>query len=342
MGESAFRVALSHDLRSVDRDTSWGDIGLAALNQPGIHWDFLPPDDGTLAPEDVDGWDAVLFAAPTVNANTVSGDQPPRIFARFGVGLDSVDLSACTAAGAAVTITPDGARRAVATAALTLILAVGHNVIAKDRLVRTSNWQDRMALMGRGLTGRTVGTFGLGNIAFELFDLLAPFSTRNYATDPYRKPADARGVELVELEELLRICDIVVITASLTSDTRHAINAERLALMQPHAVLINVARGPIIDTEALADALATGRLAGAGLDVFDPEPLPPDHRLLSLNNVVLSPHALAWTDEMAIGNGSSAIRAILDIHAGRVPTYLANPEVMNHQRFRRLDQDVAL
>lgn len=335
MGAQPFSVGVSHDLYSPTGPTSWGDIGLDALTAAGIEWTFLAEDNGGLSADAVDGHDAILFAAPAVTAATVGGPRPPRLFARFGVGLDTVDLPACTSAGAAVTITPDGARRAVATAALTLILAVNHRLLNKHELVISGRWQDKQALMGRGLTGRTVGTIGLGNIALELFELLAPFRTTNLSYDPHRsadEPA-THGVALVELDELLTRCDVLVVTAALTPDTHHLLNAARLALMPAHAIVVNVARGPIIDTAALTDALLTGRLAGAGLDVFDPEPLPADHPLTSVDTVVLSPHALAWTDEMALGNGASAIRAIIAVRDGVTPEHLANPEVLRHQRF---------
>jgi phosphoglycerate dehydrogenase-like enzyme len=104
---------------------------------------------------------------------------------------------------------------------------------------------------------------------------------------------------------------------------------------------VNVARGPIVDTDALVHALVSGRLAAAGLDVTDPEPLPPGHPLLTLQNVTLAPHSLAWTDEMALGNGRSAIRSILAVRAGRTPAYLANPEVLHHHRLKMLVRDEA-
>ena len=332
-----FTVGLSHDFVSAGGATSWGDIGLDELTAAGVRWEFLSPDTGELDPGAVDGYDAVLFSAPAVTARSVSGFQPPLLLARFGVGLDEVDLDACSRAGVAVTITPDGARRAVATAALALILAVSHNLTGKDRLARTGGWNERLNLLGRGITGRKVGVFGLGNIAAELFTLLAPFGTINLATDPLKSPQDAAAlnVGLVPLPELMRTCDIVVITAALTEQTRGAINAEMLALLARDAVLVNVSRGPIVDTDALAEALRTGRLRAAGLDVTEPEPLEHDHPLLSLPNVTLTAHSLAWTDEMAIGNGRSAIRAILDVRAGRAPTYLANPGVLMHERLRR-------
>jgi phosphoglycerate dehydrogenase-like enzyme len=222
----------------------------------------------------------------------------------------------------------------VATAALTMILAVNHQLLAKDRLVRQSTWDTKLDLMGRGLTGKRVGVFSLGNIAVELFSLLRPFETENWATDPYRtvESAAALGVTLVDLPTLLSECDIIVVTAALTPDTFHAINADLIEGMKPHAVIINVARGPIIDVDALAAALHEHRIGGAGLDVFEVEPVPPGHPILTADRTILSPHALAWTDEMALGNGRSAIKAILDLQAGRKPAFLANPDVVRHPR----------
>jgi len=334
---AAFTVGLSADFRPANGSgTSWGDIGLAELDRAGVTYRFLDQRSPTLRAEQVDGLDAVLFAEPAVDADTVSGDRPPLVLARFGVGLDAVDLAACSEAGVAVTITPDGARRAVATAALTMILAVGHRLLAKDALVRANAWEHRLDLMGQGLTGKRVGVFGLGNIAVELFSLLKPFGTQHWATDPHRtaESAAAIGVTLVDLATLLAECDIIVVTAALTPETLHAIDAELIASMKPNAILVNVARGPIVDVDALAAALHEGRIGGAGLDVFEVEPVPAGHPILSADRTVLSPHALAWTDEMAIGNGASAIRSILDVRAGRTPAYLANPDVLAHPRFR--------
>jgi phosphoglycerate dehydrogenase-like enzyme len=341
MRTDTFRVGLSHDLFSATAQSSWGDIELALLDEAGVAWDFLPEDDGTLSAGAVDGYDAILFAAPGVSAQTVSGPSTPQLFARFGVGLDAVDLPACSSAGAAVTITPDGARRAVATAALALILAIEHRLIDKHRLVEQGRWQDKQQLMGRGLTGKTVGTVGLGNVAMELFGLLAPFATVNLASDPrrVRSGTPAPGVEVLELDEVLARSDILVITAALTAQTRHLIDSAALARMKSDAILVNVARGPIVDTDALVRALADGRLGGAGLDVFETEPLPAGHPLIGMENVVLSPHALAWTDEMARGNGSSAVRSILAVRDRIRPTHLANPDVLDHERFRDFRTD---
>lgn len=324
-----FRVALSADFASDKLETSWGDIGLGRLREAGISYDFLEVELAVLSAEQIDGYDAIIFAGPAVDAATVSGPRPPALLARFGVGLDAVDLPACTAAGVAVTITPDGAKRAVATAALTMMLAAGHNLVAKDRMVRTAAWDSKLDLLGAGLTGKTVGTIGFGNIARELFSLLAPFQTRNLTADPFQDAGDVarQGATLVDLDTLMAECDAVVVTAALTSETFHLVGATQLALMKPTAIIVNVARGPIIDVEALTVVLQNRSIAGAGLDVFEVEPVPATHPLLALNNVVLSPHALAWTDEMAAGNGRSAINAIIEVSEGRVPMFLGNRAV---------------
>lgn len=328
------RVGLTADFAPTEGqvESSWGPIGLDRLDELGIEWSFLPADDGTLTATDLAGFDAVVVGAPAVTAASVSGTHPPRVVARFGVGYDSVDLEACTAAGVAVTITPDGARRPVAAATVAMVLALTHHVVVKDRLVRESRWSDRMAWMGVGVNGRTLGMVGIGNIGSETAALLRPFGLEVVAYDPWADEGRVSevGARLVSLEELLTISDIVVLTAALTPQTHHLIDAEALTQMKPGAFLVNMARGPLIDTDALVSALTSGDLGGAGLDVFEDEPLPADHRLLELDNVLLSPHSLAWTDELALGNGRSALRAVEMAITGRVPDHLVNPDVLAH------------
>lgn len=321
----AWRVGVSADL------AAWGDLGLDRLRAAGADVAFLPPDGGVLTAAHVEGCEAVLFAAPAVTAETVSGPRPPRHLARFGVGLDTVDVAACTRAGVAVTVTPDGARRAVATAALTLVLAVLQRLRDKDARVRSGDWSDRSASLGRGLTGRTVLAVGLGNVAGEFFRLTAPFGTVNLAHTRRREVAGEPGdppVELVALEEGLRRADVVLVTVPLTPQTHHLLDATAFAHLRPGAVLVNVARGGVVDTDALVDALRDGRLAGAGLDVFEEEPLPEDHPLTTFPGVVLAPHCLAWTDELALGNGTSAVSSILALRAGEPVQHLVDPAVL--------------
>ncbi|WP_411149094.1 NAD(P)-dependent oxidoreductase [Streptomyces sp. A30] len=335
MGALGFTVGVSRDFLDADGRNVWGDIRLGELDAAGVDWHYLPRDTGELLAADVDGLDAVLFAGPAVTARTFGGAvRPPLLFARFGVGYDAVDLDACTRNGALVTITPDGARRPVATAALTLLLAVLHNVTAKDRLVREGRWAEKEQWMGLGLTGRRIGLIGLGNTARDLVGLLDPFEVDVVAYDPYCPPETAAvlGVRLADVDTVMAEADAVIVMCALTDETRHLVDARRLSLMKPTAVLLNVARGPIVDEGALIDALRVRRIRGAGLDVFESEPPAPDNPLLGMDQVVLSPHALAWTDEMSAGNGGSAVRAVLEVAAGRVPPFVVNRDVVGSPR----------
>ncbi|GAA5059886.1 D-3-phosphoglycerate dehydrogenase [Thermocatellispora tengchongensis] len=339
MGEP-FRVGLTRDFLNAEGRIGWGDIGLAALDEAeGVEWDFLP-DAGTgeIPPGAVAGYDALLVLLPRVTAETLRGADRLRLVARFGVGYDNVDVAACTEAGVVVTITPDGVRGPVAVSALTMLLAVAHKVRQKDALVRTGRWHDKLDHMGVGPAGKTLGLVGWGNIGREVTRLCAPLGMRQLAADPYADAAaaTAAGVGLVDLDTLLAESDFVVVTCALTPETHHLLDAVRIARMKPAAYLVNVARGPIVDQKALTAALAERAIAGAALDVFETEPPDPADPLLALDNVLLAPHAIAWTDELALGNGRSAIAAVLDVAAGRAPAHPVNPAALDHPRFRSM------
>jgi phosphoglycerate dehydrogenase-like enzyme len=190
--------------------------------------------------------------------------------------------------------------------------------------------------MGYGLVGRTLGSLGIGNIGAELFRLAKPFDMTFIAHDPFASPAAARelGIELVDLDEVFRRSDVLTVNCPLTDETRHLVNARRLALMKPTAFLINTARGPIVDQQALTTVLVERRIAGAGLDVFEVEPVPADEPLLKLDNVIVTPHALCWTDQCFAGNGAADVRAVLDIQHGRVPRGVVNRDVLDNQIFK--------
>jgi phosphoglycerate dehydrogenase-like enzyme len=228
-------------------------------------------------------------------------------------------------------ITPDGVRRPVAVAIMTFMLALSGKVFAKDRITRQGpeGWARRSEYMGVGLVGRTFGSLGIGNIGAEAFRLAKPFDMKFIAHDPYADPAVARdlGVRLVGLEELFAEADVLSVNCPLNEETRHIVNAERLALMKPTAYLINTARGPVVDEAALTRALQEGRIAGAGLDVLEQEPSPADNPLYRLDNVILTPHALCWTDQCFAGIGAADVKAVFDVMHGRVPTGIVNREI---------------
>jgi D-3-phosphoglycerate dehydrogenase len=252
------------------------------------------------------------------------------------VGYDSVDVGACTRHGVLLTITPEGVRRPVALGVLTLVLALAHKLLIKDRLTRAGRWAEKLAHTGTDVTGRALGVVGLGNIGKEVFALTRPLGMRHLAHDPYASADSAReaGAELVSLEGLLREADFVCLCCALTDETHHLIDGPRLALMKPTAYLINVARGPVVDQEALTEALVNRRIAGAGLDVFEREPIDPADPLLTFDNVIVAPHALSWTDGCFRGIGHSACRSILDVAAGRVPADVVNQGVLGEARLR--------
>jgi D-3-phosphoglycerate dehydrogenase len=322
---------LTRDFLKPDGALGFGDIGLELLDQaPGVEWEFLPENTPELLPEQVRDYEALLELAPRVTAATLAGSERLSVVARFGVGYDNVDVAACTEAGVLLTITPDGVRRPVALTVITLLLALSHRLLEKDRLTREGRWAEKLGYMGQGITGRTLGVIGFGNIGREVFRLAQPFGMRHLAFDPHLS-ADAgaeQNVELVDLDTLLAQSDFVAVCCALTPETHHLLNAERLARLKPNAYLINVARGPIVDQQALTTVLQERRIAGAGLDVFEREPVDPSDPILTLDNVIVAPHALCWTDECFLGNGRSACESILDVAAGRAPRYVVNRDVL--------------
>jgi phosphoglycerate dehydrogenase-like enzyme len=331
----SFAVGLSADLSNNRGGFSWGDIAIETLNP--LTWNFLADPGKNFTPESVAGYHGIGFAGPGVIPGSFgSPAESPLIIARFGVGYDNIDLAECTRAGVALTITPDGSKKPVATAALTLMLATMHRLAAKENLAHTNNWGARLSNgLGSGLNGKTVGTIGFGNIGTEFFRLIEPFECTRLSFDPWKTQADAdpHQVTLISLDKLLQRCDVIVVLATLTPETRHMINEAKLALMKSTAYLINVSRGPIVDESALIKALQAGKIAGAGLDVFESEPPAADNPLLAMENVVVTPHNIAWTDELALGMGKSALSSIKTISEGKIPQFVVNRDVLETPQF---------
>jgi D-3-phosphoglycerate dehydrogenase len=336
---SRFRVALSGDFRQPDGSPTYPSFDLSPLTgDPGIETVYVDAVDGAMPADGLAGCDALILLMPRFARASVPADGRLAVVARFGVGYDTVDVPACTDNGIALVITPDGVRRPVAVSILTFVLALSQKLLIKDRLCRQGpeGWAKRSDHMGEGLVGRTLGQLGMGNIGAEVFRLARPFGMRFVAHDPYQDPAVAAEleVELVGLEELFRRADLLSVSVPLSEATRHIVGERLLALMKPTAYLINTARGPVVDQRALYGALADGTIAGAGLDVFEVEPCPADEPILRLDNVVVAPHSLCWTDECFAGNGAADVRAVLEVMHGRVPTGIVNNDVVNQAAWR--------
>ncbi len=334
-----FRVALSGDFRKADGSPVYPDFDLAPLKSaPGVEMEFLEPADPIRA-EQVTDFDALILLTSRFQRASIHPNGRLAVVARFGVGYDTVDVEACTEAGIALVITPDGVRRPVAVSIVTLMLALTGKLIIKDRLTReaASGFARRGEHMGVGLVGRTLGSLGIGNIGAELYRLAKPFDMRFIAHDPAAdaKVATELGIELVGLEDVFRRADVVTVNCPLNTATRHLVNAERLALMKPSAYLINTARGPIVDQAALTEVLRARRIAGAGLDVLEQEPPDPNDPILKLDNVILTPHALCWTDQCFAGNGAADVKAVLDVQHGREPRVVVNKAVLLSEKWHQ-------
>ena len=332
-----FRVGLTVDFLRPEGGQAFPDIDLSVLDRAGgVEWHNLSAGAEEVSAEAAAGCDALLVLSPRISAATLEGAGRLAVVARIGVGYDSVDLEACTRAGVAVTITPDGVRRPVASAAMAFLLALAHRLPLKDRLTREGRWAEKADHMGIGLRGRTLGLVGLGNIGGEIARLCAPFGMTLVAADPFAdaEAAAGLGVRLAPLSELLDEADFVLVCCALTAETRHLIGPAELERMKPTAHLINVARGPIVDQAALTAALREGAVAGAALDVFEEEPVDPGDPILGLDNVIVAPHALAWTDESFRLMGESAFAGILAVSEGRAPDHVVNAEVLKTEGFR--------
>jgi phosphoglycerate dehydrogenase-like enzyme len=277
--------------------------------------------------------DALILSGPAVTSRSFHSDGRLALIARFGVGYDTIDVAACTDNNVALVITPDGVRRPVAVSILTLILLLTQRFMEKEKLCRQgpAGWSRVTDFNGVGLVGKVLGSIGLGNIAAEMFRITAPLEMKPLAVDPFVDVQVARrlGVEMADLETVIRRSDILTVNCPLTASTRHLLNRERLSMMKPSAVLINTARGAIVDQAALVELLQQKRIAGAGLDVFEEEPLPEHDPILACDNVVVTPHALCWTDQLYSGCAEADVKAVLDVVQGRVPTGIVNKEIVH-------------
>jgi phosphoglycerate dehydrogenase-like enzyme len=346
MSSTRFRVALTGDFFGADGATRYPDIGLSVFDTPeprSVEWSKVAEHRTELGADQIAGVHGVIVLTPRVTAQTVSQADDLLAIGRFGVGYDAVDVAACTRADVAVFITAGAVDHSVAEATVGWMIALAHNVLIKDKLVRAGHWDERSRYMGRELRDRTFGAIGLGGIGRATVNLLRGFGMKTpLVFDPYLDPAAAAdaGVRAVALDELLAEADFVSIHCPLTDQTRGLLNARELALMKPDAYLLNTARGGIVDESALYEALSERRIAGAALDCFEEEPVIRPHRFGALDNVLLAPHSIAWTDELFRDIGRAACQGLLDLAQGRVPRGIVNREVFDRpgfiEKWRRL------
>ncbi len=324
-----FRLALSADFQRPDGSPAYPSFDLRPLDDnPAIDWAYVPLEKGVVPASAMAGYDALILLGGQFTADSFPGDGKLAMVARFGVGYDNVDVAACDANDVALVITPTGVQRPVAVAILTMMLALTGKLLTKDHLTRSGpeGWAKRADHMGVGVVGLTLGSLGIGNIGAEMFRLATPLGMNFLAHDPYADATVAQqlGVELVSVERLFQDADVVAVNCPLSDATEGLVNADLLKLMKPTAYLINTARGPIVDQAALTEALQARRIAGAGLDVFAEEPSSADDPLFQLDNVIVTPHSLCWTDQCFAGIGAADVKAAVDLMTGHVPTGIVN------------------
>ncbi len=265
--------------------------------------------------------DAVIVRSkPVVSRRVIEAAGKLKVIARAGVGLDNIDLEAARERGIEVYNAPSAPTESVAELAIGLMIDVLRKISFSDRLMRRGVWAKKKAL-GRELRGKILGIIGMGRIGQAVARIAHyGFGMRIIYYDVRRCPKDVEEelrAECVDLETLLKTADIVTLHVPLVPATKHMINEERLRLMKKTAILINTARGGVVDTEALVKALREGWIAGAGLDVYEEEPLPADHPLTKLDNVVLTPHIGANTVEAQMRAGLEVVEKIIGFFTGK-------------------------
>lgn len=276
----------------------------------------------------LDGVDAAIIRRGNFTRQVFAATPRLRGAVKWGVGVENIDIPGATAAGVIIGNSP-GNSIAVGEASFLLLLAVSKNFLVMTDSIRRGEWQPAFDVRGHEIYGKTLGIIGLGRIGRHLARLAQGAGMTVIAYDPYvdTEKAGALGVKMLDLPELLTTADAVSITAVLTEETHHLIGERELALMKPTAWLINTARGPIVNELALIKALRAGTIAGAGLDVFEQEPVVPDNPLLSMPNVICTPHALSRAWESSRRTISMIQDAILAILEGRLPETCLNPQV---------------
>ena len=255
--------------------------------------------------------EAVLACAPRL-----------RVVSRTGVGIDNIDVEACTRHGVMVCYLPGINAYAVAEHTMAMMLALLKQLPLMDRSVRNGNWGVRRQNLPQDASGKTLGILGLGRIGREVAARARAFGMTVIGYDPYVTKLD--GIEWAEMDDVVARSDILTLHLPESADTRRIINAERLARMKPTALLINASRGGVVDQRALVRALQQGQIAGAALDVFEDEPPAADDGLLTLSNVILTPHVAALTEQCGAAMMREAVIQLLTALDGGLPPHIAN------------------
>ncbi len=274
--------------------------------------------------------DGLLVTFAKITGDIIEQLERCRVIARFGIGVDNVDIETATRLGIVVTYVPDYCLDEVSDHALALLLALARKVTYANQLAQAGRWEMRAVAPLRRLRGRTLGLVGFGKIPRILAPKAQAFGLKVITFDPYISDEDAAslGVECVDFEQLLQTADYVSIHAPLTPETEYLFKAETFQQMKSDSLLVNTARGPLVDVQDLAAALDEGQLAGAALDVMPEEPPPSDSPLLGRDNVILTPHTAFYSEEALLDLQTKAAQDVARVLSGERPKYPINPQVL--------------
>ncbi len=302
------------------------------------------PKPETVLPLMQDAQGMILRTGITITRDLLAAADKLLVIARTGGGLDNVDVAGASEKGIIVTSNLGVNTISVAEHVLAMMLALSKKLYLLDRAVRQGNFGIRYRNLPRDLRGKIIGLLGFGRIGSEIGRICRQtFDMQVLAYDPYltaeKKSELSAGAAFVELEELLANSDVISIHVPLTDQTRHLVDAPEIASMKPDAILINASRGGVVNEAALCEALQNNRIAGAGLDVFSREPVPEDHPLLKLENVILTPHSAALTGECVTRMATEAARCVLDVFAGQEPPNVANRQILESGRWKYLEKE---
>jgi glyoxylate reductase len=298
--------------------------------------DEVPPPREVLLRESASCDGLLALLTDRIDAAFLDACPGLKVVSNYAVGFDNIDVDAATSRGVAVTNTPGVLTETTADFAFTLLMATARRLVEADRYTRDGKWKSWMPMLflGQDIHRATLGLVGLGRIGAAMAKRARGFDITVLYHDVVRRQdlEQGLGIAFTPLDDLLRRSDFVSVHTPLTSETRHLIGAPQFALMKKTAILINSARGPIVDQDALVHALRDGTIAGAGLDVFEAEPIPADHPLLRLDNVIVAPHIASASVETRTRMALMAAEGLLDVLAGRRPANFVNPDVWDRRR----------
>jgi len=331
------RIGIARNLFDKEGKFSVPGPGLELIDKIGnAEWEMIPKALPHITAEQLQGFDTAVFPLSKLTREGLIGNDQLISFHCNSVGFDMVDVSALTEAGVVLCNTPKAVRRPMASSIIAFILALSLRLLQKDKMAREGRWSEKTPYFGVGLTGKTLGSIGVGGIGHDMFRLAKPFGMRHIAFDPYVNRKDLTDVEvdMIDLDTLLSESDFLNVSCPLNEATYHLIGENEFRKMKKTAYIINTSRGSVIDEPSLTKALQEKWISGAAIDVFEQEPTPDDNPLLKLDNIIVAPHYIGGTDEMSRDKWEENVNQIRSIIDGEAPEALVNREVWGKPNFQ--------